>query len=269
MAQSAGGPLNISNIRAAYKEISDMYSMREMDVERIFLEAVGNYFKTDEYWFSGDGLFVQGRTNVQEETEPKHRSHLGYKSLRKREFKELYDLFISMVKRENLDKVQEYIEGVLHANDNILYCEKIAHNKKDGVYVLQPLLSKEKTLESLVVIVKDKKSKTGKGIEFPKFIKRIPIHISKVRRNKRSISLQHALKAEGLIMNKELAQYHLNILNKTFKKKYDVDLNLVTKATSLFNKIEYHADFKLPLPVIHEVGNYFRSFNAEAYINNN
>jgi len=71
-------------------------------------------------------------------------------------------------------------------------------------------------------------------------------------------------------MNEELAQFHLDRLNKRFLSQYDVDLGLsVVSVASAATKVEYDADYTLPLDIIKVIGNYFRSFNVVAYINNN
>jgi len=142
MSKEIRSHINLSNIRSAYSEVADLYDLRELDVERIFLDAVSSFFKTDDYWFSGDGLWIKSRANytpyiedvdIYEEGQTRKRTfsktitHVGYKTLSKKEFRKLYKLFISMVKRERIDKQHEYVEAILQANNNILSCEKIAY----------------------------------------------------------------------------------------------------------------------------------------------
>lgn len=245
---------SLKNIREAYGQISEMYGLEEIDVERSLMAAIETFFGTDNLWFSGDGLKIEGK----------------YKTMRKYEFNKLYSIFMEFIKNEHNDSILGYVEQLMALNGNILYCEIKRYIEKDGVYLLRPLISKDRQLHFAVVAVKPPKDKNGNKVKFPDGLKRIPIYIEKPKKNANARSEFHSIKAKGSIMNKEVAQVHLENLNKRFKKKYDIDLQLeVVKSSFHGTTLEYTSAYTLPLNAIKIIGNYFRSFNVQAYINQN
>ncbi|HIP19102.1 MAG TPA: hypothetical protein EYG78_07190 [Sulfurovum sp.] len=242
---------SLKNIRTAYEEIAELYDMRKIEIERIFHETLAEFYKTENFYFSGDGIQINGY----------------YKTVPKWEFKKLYGLFIENIKKERNSTILRYIKDLVDANDGVLYCEMGSYVSQNQVYILKPLLSKEKRLKYMILTVKLKTDRDGNHVVFPKGLKRIPVYIESVKRNKNAKSDLHAVIARGTLMNKVLAQKHLDILNRRFMKNYNVDLGLEVVQSYLKGlKLEYKSSYTLPLDAIKIIGNYFRSFNVQSYI---
>ena len=253
MAQIPQAQFNsLKNIRTAYEEIAELYGMRRIEIERIFHETLAEFYKTEDFYFSGDGLQIKGY----------------YKTVKKSEFIKLYELFISNIKREHNSSILRYIKDLVDANNGILYCEMGSYVPQDKVYILKPLLSKKKRLKFMILTVKLKTDRDGNHVVFPDGLKRIPVYIENIKRNKKAKSDLHSVIARGTLMNGILAQKHLDILNKRFEKNYNIDLNLEVVQSYLKGlKLEYKSSHILPLDAIKIIRNYFRSFNVQAYIN--
>lgn len=251
MGQTITLPTSLKNIRQAYSEIAEHYGLQEIDVERSLDEAIEQFYGTSNFWLSGDGLQLNGR----------------YKTMHKKEFFRLYAVFMDIVKKEHSQSFLSYIEQLLALNENILYCELSSFVKKDNVYILKPMRAKDRPLPHMVVSAKTLPGKNGSHVMFPEGLKRIPVYIKSIKRNKKAKSDIHAVLARGVIMNDAIAQKHLEILNKRFQKKYDIELNLkVAQNYDNGVKLKYTSIYTLPVDATKIIGNYFRSFNVQAYI---
>lgn len=197
------------------------------------------------------------------------RSSSGYKTLSKYEVKALYKQFINRLKRESAQRHKEWVNSILKANDNILYCEKISLTK-DGQYILKPLLSKNRALSQLIVMVKNMENSKGEHVCFPVRMKRIPVFIRPARIRKKGKGEINMLRSDGAIMTKEVAQRHLDVLNGKIREEHGISANLsVVKITNRYTYLEYCSDYVLPLNILKIVGKYFRSFNVTAFNNSN
>jgi len=242
---------SLKNIRTAYEEIAELYGMRKIEIERVFHETLADFYKTEDFYLSGDGLQINGY----------------YKTVPKWEFRKLYGLFIDNIKREHNSTILRYIKDLVDANDGVLYCEISSYVPQNQVYILKPLLSKEKRLKFMVLTVKLKTDRDGNHVVFPEGLKRIPVYIEDVKRNKNAKSDLHAVIARGTLMNNVLAQKHLDILNRRFKKNYNIELELEVVQRYLKGlKLKFKSSYTLPLDAIKIIGNYFRSFNVQSYI---
>jgi len=242
---------SLKNIHAAYEEIAELYGMRQIEIERVFHETLAAFYKTENFYLSGDGLQINGY----------------YKTVPKWEFVKLYELFIDNIKREHNKTILNYIKDLVETNERVLYCEISSYVPQNQVYILKPLLSKEKRLKFMVLTVKLKTDRDGNHVIFPDGLKRIPVYIEDVKRNKNAKSDLHAVIARGTLMNDVLAQKHLDILNRRFKKNYNIELKLEVVQSYLKGlKLEYRSSYTLPLDAIKIIGNYFRSFNVQSYI---
>jgi hypothetical protein len=234
--------VKVSQVTDKYEELGEKYSLDPRDIKLLFLQALSDFFKTDNIEIYGDGIIVDEK----------------YRNIKYQDFGKIISNFNVLCNERSFLKIETYVESLLAREDYIIYAKVVERN--DYKYVLQPMLSRNSTLRYVAPITIERQ-----GEKIPENISILPIQIqSRSRKRNDNNTLSYSAK----LFSAGLAKVHLAMVLKKLEEKYRVVVALEVKTymNGRVYIVNRGKNKKLSYKIVSYVVNYFKNFSVVACI---
>jgi hypothetical protein len=233
---------NLNDYRSNFSEISQKYGITLMDVSECFTSALEVFYVSNNIQFVGNGIHVNGK----------------YRNVKKSDMETIEGIFVPKLVTKYSENVKNYLKTTMLLNNNTLYCK--FDKEEESHFVMQPYLNKDTPLKQLSVRI-------SKDRPLPLNLNLFPVYIMS---NIKKTEANHFV-ADGLVMSKKLAEFHINLLAKKVENNLKKIINVKVEFLQSKNSKEIlilSSKEMLPKPVINYIVNYFKSFHIEIFFKN-
>lgn len=235
--------IRVNQVTERFSDIGKKYDLDPRDAKLLFIEALTEFYGTNNIMLFGEGIKVNER----------------YRNIRYKDFEKIIKIYNGLCQDRSYYKLSNFVSTVLDKNDHIVYSKVL--ERGDYHYTLQPMLSKDTPLRYMTPIQIERT-----GIDIPEKITILPIEI--YPSSKRYLKNSNKIAYNARLFSEKLASHHLEKLTKRMKEKFKVHVNLEVKGLKgdklfIVNRAK---DKNLNTAIVRHIVNYFKNFKVQVYL---